>query len=264
MTRPIVFLTDYGRSDSFVGICHGVMARIAPDARIIDLTHAVPRQDVLRGAVELSRSIPYMPAGAVYVAVVDPGVGSDRRAVAAAAGGALLVGPDNGVLSPAWAALGGVEAAVEIESPAVVLAPVSRTFHGRDIFAPAAAHLAAGMPLEDLGPAVDVATLHRLDVPGPMVADGAVGARVTATDGFGNVQLNATERDLDAAGVTAGRVLVVNGRRVPRAGTFAELPEREPGLIVDSDGYLAIVVNHGNAAAMLGLSAGDVVVVEAP
>jgi S-adenosylmethionine hydrolase len=264
MTRPIVFLTDYGRSDSFVGICHGIMARIAADARVIDLTHSVPRQDVLRGAVELARAVPYMPEGAVYVAVVDPGVGSDRRAVAAAAGASLLVGPDNGLLSLAWEALGGVDAAVEVVSEDVVLAPVSRTFHGRDIFAPAAANLAAGMPLEDLGPAIDVATLERLDLPRPMVADGAVGARVTATDGFGNVQLNATESDLDAAGVAGGRVLVVNGRRLPRAGTFAELPEREPGLIVDSEGHLAIVVNHGNAAGMLGLAAGDTVVVEAP
>jgi S-adenosylmethionine hydrolase len=264
MTRPIVFLTDYGRSDSFVGICHGVMARIAPDAPVIDLTHSVPRQEVLRGAVELARAIPYMPPDAVYVAVVDPGVGSDRRAMAAAAGGSFLVGPDNGLLSLAWEALGGVEAAVEIENEAVVLAPVSRTFHGRDVFAPAAAHLAAGMRLKDLGPTLDVATLVRLDVPGPMVAEGAVGARVTATDGYGNVQLNATERDLDAAGVADGRVLLVNGRRLPRAGTFAELPEREPGLIVDSDGHLAIVVNHGNAAAMLGLAAGDAVVVEGP
>ena len=264
MIRPIVFLTDYGRSDGFVGICHGVMARIAPDARVIDLTHSVPRQDVLRGAVELARSMPYMPTDAIYVAVVDPGVGSDRGAIATAAGAALLVGPDNGLLSLAWEELGGVESAVEIQNPEVVLAPVSRTFHGRDIFAPAAAHLAAGMPLEDLGPAVDPATLVRLDVPGPMVAEGVVGARVTATDGYGNVQLNATERDLDDAGVAVGRVLVVNGRRVPRAGTFAELPEREPGLIVDSDGYLAIVVNHGNAAQMLGLAAGDVVVMEGP
>jgi len=264
MTRPIVFLTDYGRSDGFVGICHGVMARVAPDARIIDLTHAVPRQDVMRGAVELARSVPFMPTDAVYVAVVDPGVGSDRGAIATIAGGALLVGPDNGLLSLAWEEMGGVEAAVEIENPDVVLAPVSRTFHGRDVFAPAAAHLAAGMKLEDLGPAVDVATLVRLDVPGAMVAEGAVGARVTATDGYGNVQLNATERDLEDAAVAVGNVLVVNGRRLPRAGTFAELPEREPGLIVDSDGYLAIVVNHGNAAQMLGLAAGDVVVMERP
>jgi hypothetical protein len=167
-------------------------------------------------------------------------------------------------LSLAWENLGGVESAVEIQSPEVVLAPVSRTFHGRDIFAPAAAHLAAGMSLEDLGPAVDLATLVRLDVPGPMVAEGAVGARVTATDGFGNVQLNATERDLEDAAVAVGNVLIVNGRRLPRAGTFAELPEREPGLIVDSDGYLAIVVNQGNAAQMLGLAVSDVVVMEGP
>jgi len=264
MSRPIVFLTDYGRSDGFVGICHGVMAKIAPDARVIDLTHSVARQDVLRGAVELARAVPYMPTDAVYVAVVDPGVGSDRGAIAVAAGAALLVGPDNGLLSLAWEELGGVGSAVEIQNPEVVLAPVSRTFHGRDIFAPAAAHLAAGMRLEDLGPAVDPATLVRLDVPGPMVAVGAVGARVTATDGYGNVQLNATERDLEDAAVAVGNVLVVNGRRLPRAGTFAELPEREPGLIVDSDGYLAIVVNQGNAAQMLGLAAGDVVVMEGP
>jgi S-adenosylmethionine hydrolase len=262
MTRPIVFLTDYGRSDAFVGICHGVMARIAPDARVIDLSHAVPRQDVLRGAVEVARAVPYMPADAIYAAVVDPGVGSDRRAVATAAGDTLLVGPDNGVLSLAWDALGGVEAAVEIASSKVILEPVSRTFHGRDVFAPAAAHLATGLPLEEVGPAIDPGSLLRLDVPAPMVAPGAIGARVTAVDGFGNVQLNAGERDLVAAGVAGGRVLIVNGRRVPRAGTFAELPEREPGMIVDSDGFLAIVVNRGNAAAMLGLAAGDAVVVE--
>jgi S-adenosylmethionine hydrolase len=264
MTRPIVFLTDYGRSDAFVGICHGVMARIAPDCRIIDITHSVPRQDVLRGAIELARAVPYMPEDAVYVAVVDPGVGSDRRAVATVAGGSLLVGPDNGLLSLAWEALGGVEDAVDIANPAVVLSPVSRTFHGRDIFAPAAAHLAAGMTLSEVGPALDIVGLERLDVPVPMVAVGAVGARVTATDGFGNVQLNAMEEDLEAAGVAVGNVLVVNGRRLPRAGTFAELPEREPGLIIDSEGYLAIVVNHGNAAQMLGLAASDTVVIESP
>src|SRR5688572_23132791 len=152
------------------------MARIAPEARVIDLSHAVPRQDVLRGAVELARAVPYMPTGAVYVAVVDPGVGSKRRGVAVAAGSTLLVGPDNGVLSLAWDVLGGLTEAVEIQSPEILLAPVSRTFHGRDVFAPAAAHLAAGTPLGDLGPVTDVASLERLDVPGPMVAVGAVGA----------------------------------------------------------------------------------------
>jgi S-adenosylmethionine hydrolase len=262
MTRPIVFLTDYGSRDPFVGICHGVIARIAPQVRVIDLTHAIPRQDVLRGAVELARSITYMPTDAVFVAVVDPGVGSDRREVALTAGASAFVGPDNGVLSLAVETLGGVDAAVEISNEDVVLSPISRTFHGRDVFAPAAAHLAAGMPLEELGPAMDPASLLSLELPRAMVAAGAVGARVTVTDGFGNVQTNATVQDLEDAGVDGGRVLVVNGRRLPRAGTFSELPEREPGVIVDSDGYLAIVVNHGNAATALGLAAGDAVVVE--
>jgi hypothetical protein len=263
MARPIVFLTDYGLSDPFVGICHGVIARIAPDVRVIDLTHALPRQDVLRGAIELERAIPYLPTEPVFLAIVDPGVGSSRRPVAIAAGDALLVGPDNGVLSLAWDALGGIDRAVEIASDEVVLSPVSRTFHGRDVFAPAAAHLANGMDLARLGPTVEAGGLRRLDVPGPMIAPGAVGARVTGIDGFGNVQLNATVSDLEAGQVTiVDRVIVANGRRLPCAGTFAELPEHEPGVIVDAQGFLSLVVNHGNAAAMLRLSAGDAVVLE--
>jgi S-adenosyl-L-methionine hydrolase (adenosine-forming) len=262
MTRPIVFLTDYGLADPWVGICHGVMYRVAPDARVIDLTHAVPRQDVLRGAIELGRAVAYLPEDAVHVAVVDPGVGSSRRAVAVAAGAALLVGPDNGVLSLAWEALGGATEAVWVENEEVLLTPVSRTFHGRDVFAPAAARLATGAPLSDLGPVADVGTLHRLEVPAPMVAPGAIGARVTGVDGFGNVQLNARMVELEAAGLVEERVLVVNGRRLPRAGTFAELPEHEPGMIVDSEGFLSLVVNHGSAATMLRLARGDAVVVE--
>jgi S-adenosylmethionine hydrolase len=264
MTRPIVFLTDYGLSDPFVGICHGVIHRIAPDAKVIDLSHAVRRQDVLRGSIELGRAVPYMPDDAVLLAIVDPGVGSARRATAVAAGSALLVGPDNGVLTLAWEALGGVEAAVWIENEDLLLTPISRTFHGRDVFAPAAAHLARGVPISDLGSAVDPAHLHRVEVPSPMVAPGAVGARVTGVDGFGNIQLNATLHELRAAGVADERVLVVNGRRLPRAGTFAELPEHEPGMIVDSDGFLSLVVNHGSATTVMRLGTGDAVVVEGP
>jgi hypothetical protein len=257
----VTFLSDFGLRDDFVGTCHGVIKRIAPDVQIVDITHGIPARAIVQGALVLANTVPYMPSG-VHLAVVDPGVGGPRRALALRDGdGRLYVGPDNGLLLPA-AERAGVSVAHEIVNPEYALSPVSRTFHGRDIFAPAAAHLAAGMPPGDLGPVVDPASLERLDVPGPMVAPGAVGARVTATDGFGNVQLNATEVDLDAAGVAGGRVLVVNGRRLPRAGTFAELPEREPGLIIDSDGHLAIVVNRGNAAVMLGLAAGDAVVVE--
>lgn len=261
MTRPIVFCTDYGTADAFVGVCHGVIARIAPEARVIDLTHAVPRQDVLRGALTLARATPFMPGDAVYVAVVDPGVGSERRSIAVRTeSDALLVGPDNGVLSLAWGSLGGAAAAVEITNRAVMLEPVSSTFHGRDVFAPAAAHLAAGSPFTELGSAVDPGELRILEMPGPMIADGVLGARVIDVDGFGNVQLNATAADLTQAGL--GDVLTVAGRRVPRVRVFADVPEGEPGSIVDSQGYVALVVNRGSAAAMWGLREGSAVVVE--
>ncbi len=261
MTRPIVFCTDYGLSDVFVGVCHGVMARIAPDARIIDLTHAVPRQDVLRGALTISRATPYMPADAVYVAVVDPGVGSERRSIAVrTAAGALLVGPDNGLLSLAWEALGGADAAAAIDNGRMMLSPVSKTFHGRDVFAPAAAHLAAGFPIDDAGPAIDVEELRIVEMPGAMVTPGAVGTRVIDVDAFGNVQLSARPKDLDAAGI--GPPLSVAGRSLPLVGIFADVPEGVLAAIVDSQGYLALVVNHGNAAQMLNLKAGSAVVLE--
>jgi len=261
MTRPIVFLTDYGLSDEFVGICHGVIARISPGTRIIDLTHAIPRQDVMSGALTLGRATRYMPADAVYLAVVDPGVGSDRRSIALrAASGALLVGPDNGVLSLAWDALGGTDTVVEVTAPDVVLHPVSKTFHGRDVFAPAAAHLSAGMPLEGLGPAVDGSGLRTLEIAVPMVARGAVGARVVGVDGFGNVRLNARPEDLEAAGL--GKILSVVGRRVPRVEIFADVPEGVLASIVDSQGQVALVVNHGNASEMLGLRVGAGIVLE--
>jgi S-adenosylmethionine hydrolase len=261
MTRPIVFLTDYGLSDEFVGICHGVIARISPGSTVIDLTHAVPRQDVMSGALTLGRATGYMPVDAVYVAVVDPGVGSDRRSIAVrAATGGLLVGPDNGVLSLAWDALGGTEAAVEITAPEVVLQPVSKTFHGRDVFAPAAAHLSAGVPLERLGPPVDPPGLRALEIARPMVARGAVGTRVVGVDGFGNVQLNARPADLESAGL--GNVLSFAGRRVPRVEIFADVPEGVLASIVDSQGQVALVVNHGSASEMLGLRVGAAVVLE--
>ncbi len=260
MTRPIVFLTDYGVTDDFVGVCHGVMARIAPQARVIDLTHAVARQDVMRGALTLGRAVKFMPPDAVYVAVVDPGVGGERRSIAVRAGESLLVGPDNGVLSLAWEALGGAEEAVEITAGKVTLFPVSKTFHGRDVFAPAAAHLATGVPLEEVGPPVEVAALRTLEMPVAMVAVGAVGCRVVGVDGFGNVQLNARPGDLEAAGL--GSTLEVDGRTVPRVGIFADVPEGVLAAIVDSQGYLSLVVNSGSAAAMLGLKEGSAVVLE--
>lgn len=259
MSRTIVFLSDYGLADGFVGVCHGVIARIAPDARIIDLTHQIIRQDVLGGAIVLARSTRFMPDDVVYLAVVDPGVGSERRPIAVETrAGAVLVGPDNGVLSMTWAELGGAERAAGISAPDVLLHPVSRTFHGRDVFAPAAAHLSAGLALEDLGPPVALEDLHVVDLPAPMVTPGSVGARVVAVDGFGNVQLNVTAAELEAAGL--GPTLAIGTRDVPRVATFAEVPLGGCGAIVDSQGYLALVVNRGSAAQLLGLSAGDPVV----
>src|SRR5919198_5551754 len=172
--RPIVFLSDYGLEDEFVGICHAVIARVSPESTVIDLSHAVPPQDVLRGALLLGRSIRYLPADAVVLAVVDPGVGTPRRPVAVETteGGQLLVGPDNGLLSLAWAERSGVARAVEISQPEVILEPVSATFHGRDIFAPAAAHLASGSDLAALGPDVGPASLAVLEVPVPGVEPG--------------------------------------------------------------------------------------------
>jgi S-adenosylmethionine hydrolase len=263
MTPTIVFLTDYGIEDEFVGVCHGVMARIAPDARVIDLTHSIPRQDVVQGALTLGRAARFMPASAIHLAVVDPGVGSDRRAIAVqCASGSMLVGPDNGVLSMAWEELGGPVRAAEITSETVLLHPVSETFHGRDIFAPAAAHLARGMSIEDLGARVDVAGLQAVELPGPMVAPGVLGSRVVGIDGFGNVQLNVTALHLEEAGIVAA--VQIGSRVLPRVATFADVAPGQPAAFIDSQGFLAIAVNHGSAAQALALGRGDAVVLTPP
>jgi S-adenosyl-L-methionine hydrolase (adenosine-forming) len=216
----IVFLTDYGLQDEFVGICHGVIAAIAPKARIIDLTHGVPRQDVRLGAMTLARAARYMPDLATYLAVVDPGVGSDRRAIAVrSAAGSVMVGPNNGLLSLAWEELGGAAEVAEITSERVILRPRSSTFHGRDVFAPAAAWVAAGLPMTELGPPLDVDELIRIETRRPTVEAGRISCEVTAVDGFGNVQLNVSASDLDAAGLVPLRFGILGRPRgEPRRG----------------------------------------------
>jgi S-adenosylmethionine hydrolase len=265
--RTIVFCSDYGLADEFVGVCHGVIARIAPAARVIDLTHGIPAMNVTHGAAVLCSAVRYLPEDAVYLAVVDPGVGSTRRALAVqAAAGPALVGPDNGVLSLAWEALGGAVGAVEITSPEVILRPTSHTFHGRDVFAPAAAHLAAGAHLSALGPAVSLDSLVRVDVPQPVVADGRIRCTVLALDRFGNVQLSATENDLDRAGLADAEELVLETDEtgavsMKRVRTFADVGPGQAAMIVDSAGWLAAAVNGGSLAEALRVSAGDLVVV---
>src|SRR5436309_2240142 len=201
----ITFLTDFGLADDFVGTCHGVMKRIAPDAQIIDITHGIRPSHVLQASLMLANTLPYMPPG-VHLAVVDPGVGSARRPLALRdAEGRLYVGPDNGLLLPAVDRFGGVAAAHELASPEYALESVSRTFHGRDLFSPAAAHLARGVDPAELGPPLDPRELVRLDLPIPEVAHSRIRATVLYVDRFGNIALNLKREHFERADVEPGR-----------------------------------------------------------
>jgi S-adenosyl-L-methionine hydrolase (adenosine-forming) len=250
----LTFLTDYGLDDDFVGVCHGVIARIAPQTRVIDITHGVHRHDVRTGAVVLRRALGFMPAG-VHLAVVDPGVGGARRPVAlrCADPGQILVGPDNGLLAPAAERLGGVTEAIDIGRSALRLEPVSRTFHGRDLFAPVAAHLAAGATWDEAGEPFDPATLATLDLPRPRTDGATIVAHVLTADGYGNVALDAEREDLARSGLKLGSAVRVNGRRATYATAFSVVGEGELVLYEDGFGALAIAVNRGSALATLGL-----------
>jgi S-adenosyl-L-methionine hydrolase (adenosine-forming) len=268
MARPIVFLSDFGLDDEFVGICHGVIARIAPDSHVIDLTHGIPPQDMLRAALVLANSVRYAPDEAVYLGVVDPGVGTERRPIAAeTASGHLTVGPDNGLFALVWDALGGPVRAVAIESEDVILRPTSATFHGRDVFSPAAAHLATGMPLDRLGPELPPDGLDRVSVPHPAFEQGSIRCRVLGVDRFGNAQLFAKLEHLRVAGLADERVLELRagGRdeAIRRVATYEEIAQGL-GLLVDSSGFLAVVMRGASAAGHLGLVAGDPVVLSSP
>lgn len=250
----ISFTTDYGLSDGFVASCHGVIARLAPEVRVIDVTHGVAPGDVARGAAVLAQTVPYLPP-AVHVAVVDPGVGTARRGVAARTPGGVLVGPDNGLLPWAADALGGIEELVELANPEWFLADVSSTFHGRDVFAPVAARLARGADLADAGPAADPAALVRLPQPVVAVGDGWLEAEVLTIDRFGNVQLAAGGDALDGL----GEHLRVGGVRAVRGSTFSAAAPGGLVVYVDSAGHAAVAVNGGRAAVVLSVTPGDVV-----
>lgn len=262
MTLPITFLSDYGHRDEFAGVCRAVIARIAPDARVIDLTHGLPRHAVRQAAIVLANALPFTEPG-VHLAVVDPGVGSERRPVAVrtAEEGRILVGPDNGVL---WLALerfgGGAEAADLTTSPHR-LEPVTATFHGRDLFAPVAARLAAGGALADAGERLDPARLTGLELPQPRVYEDRVVAHVVYADRFGNVALNLGHDAFPSTFLRLGhRVVVDTGRTritVPFARTFTDVGRGQGLLYEDSARSLALAVNRESAAEMLGLGADD-------
>jgi S-adenosylmethionine hydrolase len=257
----ITFLTDFGLEDDFVGTCHGVMKRIAPAVDIIDITHGIAPREVLQGALTLANTLPYMPAG-VHLAVVDPGVGSTRRALALRdREGRIHVGPDNGLLIPAVDKLGGIAEAHELTNPEYALETVSRTFHGRDLFSPAAAHLALGVSLAELGPPIAPDALARLDIPKPEIGTNRIRAQVLLIDRFGNMQLNLDRQQLEDAGVVPGTRLELEfgSERyyAVAARTFADA--RRGDIILYEDAYrnVAIAVSGGNAAELFAARVGQ-------
>lgn len=262
---PVVsFLSDYGHADEFVGVCHGVMTRIEPRVRIIDITHEITPHDVRGGALCLARAVQYLPGG-VVLGVVDPGVGSERRAVAVETEGGFFVGPDNGLLAPAVAMAGGAVGAVELTSDEHRLPAPGPTFDGRDVFAPAAAHLASGTPLGDLGAAVDPMTLQPGLMPLPDVGEGAIEGEVLWVDRFGNVQLNLGPEELEGLGIERGGVAELrfgDTQRVVRwVEAYGQARTDELVLLVDSYGLVSVALNQGSASGDTGLAAASAVTV---
>lgn len=266
--RPICFLSDFGLADDFVGTCKGVMLRIAPGAQIVDLTHEVPGFGIEAGAEILAHATRYMPEDAVYLAVVDPGVGTERRALALRAqSGALLVGPDNGLLIPAADALGGVSDAVLLTDGAYHVHPVSNTFHGRDVFSPVAAHLAGGLEMSRLGERAPTSSLTRMDLPGVEVNrdGGGTTVRIMDIDRYGNARLSIEHED---AGLSYGDALYVDAgdgnMGVRYLETFGAAEDGELVLVPDSHWKLSLAINKGNAAHALALKVGGAIRLETP
>jgi S-adenosylmethionine hydrolase len=258
--RFITFLTDFGLQDDFVGTCHGVIHGIAPDAEIIDITHGIPAGAVLQGSLVLANTVPYMPVG-VHLAVVDPGVGGSRRPLALRdAEGRLYVGPDNGLLLRAAERTGPVAQAHELANPEYALASVSRTFHGRDLFSPAAAHLAMGVELAELGPPIATDALVRIDVPQPDLGASRIRATVLYVDRFGNVQLNLTREHLERVGVVPGTKIELElGTERYYAVAARTFSDARPGdIILYEDAYrnVSIGINRGSAKDMFGIAPG--------
>jgi len=259
--RPIIFVSDFGLSNEWVGICHAVMSRIAPQSRIVDLSHLVPVLNVLSGALLLADSLPYIADNAVVLAVVDPNVGRDREIAVQSKNGRIFVGPDNGLLAPALAKA-GIGEVVEITSPQVIIEPVSPSFRTRDVLCPAAAHLASGMPLADLGPEIDASTLVDLRVPEAEIDPEQIRCEVLDYNRFGNLTLNVREDDLVAAKLDARDELAVEAvgasTRARRGTTYADFEPGEYGVIIDPRGWLMVVRgNPGSALEGLGVSVGD-------
>jgi S-adenosylmethionine hydrolase len=261
----ITFLSDYGTSDEFVGVVKSVIRSIVPEVTVIDLTHEIPAYDVRAGSLALGRATQYLCPG-VVLAVVDPGVGTERRAIAVEVGGgqSYLVGPDNGLLASAVAMCGGATAAVELTNPEYQLEAPGPTFAGRDVFAPAAAHLCAGVPLSELGPAVDPVSLLPGLIPIPREGDEGLTADVLWVDRYGNCQLNVDPDELDPYG---DRILLRWGddaRVAERAPTYEGIAPGQIGLVVDSYGMLSVCLGRRSAAAELRMDVGTEITLSTP
>ncbi len=257
----ITFLSDFGYADDFVGTCHGVIKTIAPGVEIIDITHGVRRHDVQGGALILANTLPYMPES-VILAVVDPGVGSGRRPLAIrTAAGRYLVGPDNGLLSLAAKKLGGAAEAVELACSSYSLPEVCKTFEGRDLFAPVAAHISLGVGLGSLGAPVAPESLQLIELPAPAVGKGAVRATVIYIDRFGNVQLNLKRSQLEEAGAKAGSEVLASHDQeswlVPFVSTYADVEPENLLIFEDSYRNISFSVNQGSAARIFQIQVGD-------
>lgn len=262
--RFVTFLSDYGLEDEFVGVCRGVIKRFAPEVEILDIAHGIPPQDIQAGATVLAQAVRYMPP-AVHLAVVDPGVGTKRRAVViGTATGPPLIGPDNGVLWLAAEALGGADQAFEITNRALYLDAPSATFHGRDIFAPIAARLALGMPPEEVGPQVELASLIRLILPSAQIDDDHIHARIAQADHFGNLQLNLHREELEGIGVLLGDAVEirVGGRSFSASygSAFSEVGVGRLVLLEDAYRSITLAINQGNARDTLEARRGDPVI----
>jgi S-adenosyl-L-methionine hydrolase (adenosine-forming) len=263
---PITFLSDYGVGDDFAGVCRAVIAKISPGSQVIDISHGIARHDVRSGAAVLADALPFAPRG-VHLAIVDPGVGGPRHAVALRTGeGHLMVGPDNGLLPPAADALGGIERAVDISESHYRLQPASATFHGRDLFAPLAAHLATGLELAEAGVEIDPAALERQPVTRARLEQHRAVAHLDRIDGFGNVALDLSSDDLlghPLAGATKVSVGSRSHRRSAiRARSFDDVPEGTFLFYEDSSARMAIAINRGSAAETLEVRTGDEVELE--
>ncbi|MEM1523550.1 MAG: SAM-dependent chlorinase/fluorinase [Thermofilaceae archaeon] len=267
LKNPVItLLTDFGYRDHYVGSMKGVILSIAPHAAIVDISHCVPKFDVRAGAYLLKAAYKYFPQGTIHVAVVDPGVGTQRRSIVIKTSSYIFIGPDNGLLAPA-ALEDGVQEVRLIENPRLTRGKVSRTFHGRDIFAPVAAYLACGLPFEEVGPLIE----DGLNIPSfaqPEIKAGYLACEVLYIDDFGNVVLNATASDVGRSGLTYGTRCKIELKgsveiEAPLLPSYGYVVEGETLLLINSEDHLELAVNRGNAAVRYGLATGDRIVIKA-